>query len=262
MDEIRRVGGDDIVGMTPTIIVPGMLSFQVRGETITRQVNLIGIDRADPRPGQRLLPVLATSGKSRDVEFQPAGRGLRRPRSSGRPGGHLASRDGDCRLETPPVASHSAEGDRAQHGPPPAAAGQADPSGASESAQARPDQSNRSAGRGSAADDPRDGRCCDRRGASNRPASAAVANADATQLDPDKDIFDRYDEPEKVFDPEHEQHTGAVLGIALANFRTGEGKEGFRLLPGDDVTLLCRPPAIRPRARWTISRSSISTKAR
>src|SRR5580692_3352650 len=44
MDEIRRVAGDDVVGMTPTIIVPGMLSFQVRGESITRQVNLIGID--------------------------------------------------------------------------------------------------------------------------------------------------------------------------------------------------------------------------
>ncbi len=44
MEEIRRVAGDDVVGMTPTIIVPGMLSFQFHGESNTRQVNLIGID--------------------------------------------------------------------------------------------------------------------------------------------------------------------------------------------------------------------------
>jgi lipoprotein-releasing system permease protein len=64
-----------------------------------------------------------------------------------------------------------------------------------------------------------------------------VTNGDTT-LDPGDDPFSPYHEPEKVFDSEREQHTGAVLGIALANYRTAEGKEGFLLLPGDDVTLL------------------------
>ena len=55
-----------IVGMTPTIIVPAMLSFQrPRAKWITRQVNLIGIDERDARPGQRFLRVLAASGESR-----------------------------------------------------------------------------------------------------------------------------------------------------------------------------------------------------
>ena len=31
MEEIRRVAGDDIAGMTPTVIVPAMLSFQFGG---------------------------------------------------------------------------------------------------------------------------------------------------------------------------------------------------------------------------------------
>ena len=44
MEEIRRAGGDDIVGMTPTVAVPAMLNFQVRGQWITRQVMFIGID--------------------------------------------------------------------------------------------------------------------------------------------------------------------------------------------------------------------------
>jgi len=44
MEEIRRAAGDNIAGMTPTVAVPAMLSFQVRGQWITRQVMFIGID--------------------------------------------------------------------------------------------------------------------------------------------------------------------------------------------------------------------------
>lgn len=42
--EIRKALGDQVAGMTSTVQVPAMLSFQVRGQWITRQVNLIGID--------------------------------------------------------------------------------------------------------------------------------------------------------------------------------------------------------------------------
>lgn len=42
--EIRKELGDQVVGMTATVQVPAMLSFNVRGQWITRQVNLIGID--------------------------------------------------------------------------------------------------------------------------------------------------------------------------------------------------------------------------
>ena len=35
MEEIRRVAGDSIAGMTPTVTVPAMLSFQVREQWIT-----------------------------------------------------------------------------------------------------------------------------------------------------------------------------------------------------------------------------------
>ena len=43
-EEIRKVLGDDLVGMTSSVQVPAMLSFDVRGQWFTRQVNLIGID--------------------------------------------------------------------------------------------------------------------------------------------------------------------------------------------------------------------------
>ena len=44
MARIRQVAGDDIVGMTPTVVVPAMLSFQIHGQSITKQVNMIGVD--------------------------------------------------------------------------------------------------------------------------------------------------------------------------------------------------------------------------
>lgn len=44
MAEIRRIAGKYIKGMTPTVVVPAMLSFQVHGKWITRQVNFIGVD--------------------------------------------------------------------------------------------------------------------------------------------------------------------------------------------------------------------------
>ena len=46
MEEITRAAGGDIEGMTPTVAVPAMLSFQVRGQWLTRQVMFIGIDEA------------------------------------------------------------------------------------------------------------------------------------------------------------------------------------------------------------------------
>ena len=44
MQQIRNVAGDAIVGMTPTVTVPAMLSFQYGGNWVTRPVQLIGID--------------------------------------------------------------------------------------------------------------------------------------------------------------------------------------------------------------------------
>ncbi|MBN1395202.1 MAG: ABC transporter permease [Pirellulales bacterium] len=39
------------------------------------------------------------------------------------------------------------------------------------------------------------------------------------------------------FDPAAEQHAGIVLGMAMASFRTSDGVDHFRVLPGDDVKL-------------------------
>src|SRR4051812_45901303 len=44
--EIKKVLGDDLQGITATVHVPAMLSYQVRGQWVTKQVTLIGVDAA------------------------------------------------------------------------------------------------------------------------------------------------------------------------------------------------------------------------
>ena len=44
MEQIRKVAGDQIEAMTPTVVVPGMMFFCCRGNWITREVIVIGID--------------------------------------------------------------------------------------------------------------------------------------------------------------------------------------------------------------------------
>lgn len=46
MAEIRKVVGDDLLGSTAAVHVPAMLNISYRGEWITRQVTLIGVDEA------------------------------------------------------------------------------------------------------------------------------------------------------------------------------------------------------------------------
>ena len=62
MEQIRKIAGDQIEGMTPTVVVPAMLSFHYGGNWITQQVQLIGIDEAYAGQRERLQHVLAASG--------------------------------------------------------------------------------------------------------------------------------------------------------------------------------------------------------
>ena len=44
MAAIRRVAGDKIVGMTPVVAIPAILSYKVGGEPLHQQIDLVGID--------------------------------------------------------------------------------------------------------------------------------------------------------------------------------------------------------------------------
>src|SRR5262245_48040291 len=68
--EIRRVVGDDLVGVTAAVHVPAMLSMQTRGQTMTRQITLIGIDEATYADVSDFRQYLMHSENRKQIGFQ------------------------------------------------------------------------------------------------------------------------------------------------------------------------------------------------
>jgi lipoprotein-releasing system permease protein len=54
---------------------------------------------------------------------------------------------------------------------------------------------------------------------------------------PVADPFAGHPAQESLFDPEKQEHTGAVLGIAMTSYRTSQGEDKFLVVPGDDIKL-------------------------
>ena len=79
--------------------------------------------------------------------------------------------------------------------------------------------------------------------------SSERANADRGQeAVAAQDPFAAHRPEGETFDPATEQHTGAVLGIALSSYRLSDGREHFLVLPGDDVKLTFPTAGTPPEA--------------
>jgi lipoprotein-releasing system permease protein len=205
--------------MTPTVVVPALLSFEVQGRgSTTRQVNLIGVDEAThnqvsdfghylqhPANRERLRWDLRPNGY--DVHDHQAGPESP-PRSEMEQAGWEHRRQWAHRqkeleeLHRPGPADRGApEVGRAAQ--PPAPADQAPP---------------------------------------GEPAPPPDAQADANPF-----ARGGFNDDVQEFDPAKEQHTGAVLGIALASYRTHEGEDRFLVLPGDDIKVMLPTAATPPK---------------
>ncbi len=104
-EQIRKIAGDQIEGMTPTVVVPAMLSFQYGGNWITRQVQLIGIDEATQASVSDFSKYLQHPENRRATQqrsFQAPRRRLRPPRPPRRRRDAGADADARRRLEAPP----------------------------------------------------------------------------------------------------------------------------------------------------------------
>jgi lipoprotein-releasing system permease protein len=234
MDEIKRAAGDDIVGMTPTVAVPAMLNFQVRGQWITRQIMLIGIDEAThaqvsdfgrylQHPGNRgqLSFALRDSGYD-TIDSQSDSKAITRPALEGAGWPHRR-----MRVERERVWREKLETDR----------------------------------RSGAAAEPADGgptRSVDQQVDAVLAATTADAVAPPTTeagADPAADAGKpadpfRHARPEEGtrMDPATEQFTGIVPGIGLASFRDTTGTDRFLVLPGDDVKITFPTAGTPPKA--------------
>jgi len=70
MEKIREVAGESIAGMTATVVVPAMISFQYGDQWITRQVQLIGINEATQSRVSDFSKYLQHPANRREMSFQ------------------------------------------------------------------------------------------------------------------------------------------------------------------------------------------------
>jgi len=224
MAEIRRAAGDDVAGMTPTVAVPAMLNFQVRGQWVTRQIMFIGIDEAT------------------HADVSDFGRYLQHPANRGQLSFDL--RDGG--YDTVDSQSDVAEPTR------PALEGAGWPHRRMRVERERAWREKLEADRGAEAhadaEEHRPLRSVDQQ----VDAVLAATSGDEAAADPagrPADPF-RQARPEegRRMDPAREQFTGIVPGIGLASFRDSSGIDRFLVLPGDDVKVTFPTAGTPPKA--------------
>ena len=226
MEEIRRAAGESIEGMTPTVAVPAMLNFQVRGQYVTRQVMLIGIDEAThaqvsdfgrylqhPANRQQLSFDLREGGYDTTDSQAEAGESSR-PALEGAGWPHRRMR----------VARERAWRERQQEteqGALPAGT----PSETANPVRPVDHQVDAVLAATPPATPP-----------ATTPATPPAADPAASA--PPADPF-RAAVPEqgRTMDPAREQFTGIVPGIGLASFPDAKGVHRFLFLPGDDVKI-------------------------
>jgi len=240
MEEITRAAGGDIEGMTPTVAVPAMLSFQVRGQWLTRQVMFIGIDEAThslvsdfgtylqhPENRRQLSFALRDGGYDTfdsQTEGQAGENGPTRPAMEGAGWTHRRMRVAREKLWREKT---KARGDAA-----------AEPT--------RPiDQQVDAVLAATSADGEQPAATGDPAGPQPSDTAAGTPAADATRRDPFRAV-----RPEEgdTMDPANEQFTGIVPGIGLASFRDSDGVDRFLVLPGDDVKITFPTAGTPPKA--------------
>jgi lipoprotein-releasing system permease protein len=208
-EQIRAVAGDSIVGLTPTVHVPAMLSFNYGGSWVTRPVQLVGVDTKTQKDAGDFGKYLQHSEHRESMDFQLKEKGYDAIDHTG--GAHAVKR---------PAMAYAgwAHRRRIMHRrltlepPQPSDAPKVDnPFDLANQAEAKPEGAGKTIG----------------------------------HVDP----FGAAQPPADVFDPTRQQRTGAVLGIALASYRPDEGgDEQFLILPGDDVKLTFPTAGTPPRA--------------
>ena len=201
MREIRRVAGDYIAGMSPTVHVPALIGYHVpaqlgdatEDEYVTRQITLIGVDQASYAAVSDLGNCLQHPDNRRRLDFLL------------KDGGYDTF---DSQADDPSQATRR-----------PAMINAGWPWRREMARRARPVV----AAPGSLAENP----------FSARPAASATGQSNTDTLNP----FVASSPDAGDFDPAREQHTGCVLGLAICSYRSSDGTDNFQFLPGHDVEI-------------------------
>jgi len=205
MERIRKVAGKYIAGMTPSLSIPAMLSFQVQGNWHQRQVTFIGIDPVTYGSVGDFNGYLQHPANRKALDFTLREGGYDVIDHDG--GEHAKLRR---RMDVAgwPNRRMWAEFARDMQGEQAAASADAPIAAVSEAGSEPPPETVE-----------QDGWVFER----GEPLSAE----EATEMSAEG----------RDFDPGTETHVGIVMGMALACYRLQDGADNFFLLPGDDVEI-------------------------
>ncbi len=234
MEEIRRVASDSIIGMTPTVTVPAMLSFQVRGQWITRQVMFIGIDESThaavsdfgaylqhPENRHRLSFDLRDGGyDTRDSQSE--GPGPSRPALGGAGWPHRRTKVERERIWKQKLKETAGNPDTALN--------------------TNTNQPTRSI-------DAQVDAILDVTDTKSVASEESTSNAENdNSAAPQNPFSAARPQQGRTMDLATEQFTGVVPGIGLASFRDSTGVDRFLVLPGDDVKITFPTAGTPPKA--------------
>jgi lipoprotein-releasing system permease protein len=271
---IRRIVGDDLEGLTTVVHVPAMVSINHRGETINRQINLIGIDSETyssvsdfskflihPDNRAKVSFLLRESGYGEDrSNFPEAGWDYRRRRMASQK--QYLELQRQLEIETKRSQYLEAQIDNALTIPPSISApveAMVDTGTTSTGETTTSTPAPTLATSGAAQDLEFPASPFGITTETTQPTVDPVAEA-ADQLLPRFDaVAARSNGEAKVFDPETQQHDGIVLGISIGSTRYrnqfDEVTDYYYVQPGDDIQVTFPSAGNTPRAineRFTV----------
>jgi lipoprotein-releasing system permease protein len=234
MNEIRRIAGDSIESMTPTVWVPALLNFRdiYSGQSITQPVQLIGIDESSKSNATDFSKYLQHKENREKMSWDLRNGDYDIRDHQVGPGGPERPLMGDSgwkhRREMARIKAAEEELFRKEQHSAPAVNNPPDTKASKNvTATSYTENGNDRSGQNDTGNTETGMLPVP---APNAPPTDPWANSPAL---PGKG---------KVFDMATEQHTGIVLGIAMASRRFAQNSGGgfedrFLILPGDDVAL-------------------------
>ncbi len=236
MDNIQLVAGKWIAGMTPTVHVPAIITFNANGQPHSQQIMFIGIDDATYASVSDFSKYLQHPDNRKQLSFELREDGYdirdhqlgdKSPQRVGMDqAGWKWRRIMAERLKAYAKIQSQSSNAKPSDG--------ADSNSAIDNVRPplRPNTGNEQTS-----------------GNASHTANSAPTNPFGPQ-------------PVVEFDPGKEQHPGVVLGIALASVRDHEGNDRFLLIPGDDVRITAPTAGDHVKGKTGSLRSSIFMKAR
>ncbi len=259
LEQIRRQVGQELASATVSVHVPAMLSFQVAGRWITRPVTLIGIDPATCAQTCRFAEYLQHPANRRRVSFRlhEGGYFVRDPE-----GGPKAGLRRGMELAGWPWRRYRARQQLLAPTP--------EPEPGDQSSQPQKQlQDGRDlkpveisamqlATWGTSAQvalqvyetllEQLSYEVVESRITEEGGLELLVGPRQEAAAASPEDPFAAAAPQQSDFDPAREQHTGCILGMAIASIRRSDGSEDFLLLPGDDVKLTLPTAGTPPKA--------------